>query len=255
MSRPVNSQDLGTMASAARSSSPMAPMDTSSPRAKVEKTGVLYSPFGTQDMVTMAMGENFVRLAKGKLPYDIILPKEEHAAFNKNLGQMAAQKQRGRSKEEDLELDSLSHLQKSLSGPERLGRLDPAHSKLYVMGHGDSGSDTLSATVRANSRTVDAQKLSSQLSGLHPQYMDVRALSCNSADPASSGAVPFAQHLANVMGATHPDLTVTGYRGEHMMAPDVHHHEQGNLDGKGVNQHQTSRRSTVSAAFTPLKLK
>ena len=250
MSRPVNSQDLGTMASAARSSSPMAPMDTSSPRAKVEKTGVMYSPFGSEDMVTMAMGENYVRLAKKKPPYAIILPDDQREEFLANLDSKIDEKRQSRNKGVALERQSLTHLRQSVTNPLTLSDLDPNNSKLYILGHGDAGDDTLNS---GTEHSISAKGLAGNLRQLPSNYQDLRALSCNSADKGVSDEAPFAQHLARSMGATHPHLTVTGYRGEHMMAPDAHHHEQGNLDGKGVDPNNTVRRSTVKATFRPLK--
>jgi len=152
-----------------------------------------------------------------------------------------------------------------------MGTLDPAHAKLYVIGHGTAGADVISPTDSADD-TISLRDVARGLaqSGLHHEFEDIRLTSCHSADaqkPAAfvdgfdpPGAVGGwaglfktrapAQSMANELagqGFTRP--RVTGYQGVGLSHPD------GAMQLRKPNAQSPDsaevRASTVSKVFMP----
>ncbi|WCH23634.1 hypothetical protein [Aeromonas salmonicida] len=176
---------------------------------------------------------------------------------------------------EDLDMlssvvDALKNL--TIETSDALKLLSPGQHKLYVLGHGEPGSDVLSADSECRHGMVTAMKVAHLLAeqGLNKGFRDVRVTSCFSADTcvptsfkepalykasqplfAPNGDVvaePFAQTLSNEMkrvGFEQP--RVSGYHGAGLSSIYAEHHQYCLPD----TQEPVVRASIVRQVFIP----
>lgn len=278
----------------------------------VQRVGVMFAPFATLDAFKMAIAENGPRIMRGKNCRALISANlQQHQAF---LRHRAAYAELCSAKLHQTNLDLLKgigpkskrdaagfYVDAKLRQLQRnrnqlklmrqtlrtmvirpniqnkdLASLRPQLHKLYILGHGIAGQDSLSSQDANHEYTrVTAAQLSSLLktSGLPANFRDIRVISCHSADATrlqsfepkvlahnhrpctvKRGAntqllIPFAQRLTQALHqAGFKAQAVTGYHGLGF-APaytSPHHHRILPMD-KEVQV----RSSTVRHRFLP----
>ncbi|AEV39555.1 OspB [Pseudovibrio sp. FO-BEG1] len=285
-----------------------------------KKTGFYYAPFASEDILDYAAGANRTRNTSGKEPRNIIVANDADKAKLETLKQQLIEKKHAQAcdmrktanaviSELNLEgfelLDFVSSddykammklaqnytfeahvLQQSdiISNENTgiLGTLKSSENKLYVLGHGSSGSNEISSKRSASEEgyeIVSSRDLAEQLSkgGLDKSFSDIRVASCFSADttkpesfdpaelklaaepgyidapedPELDGTkvVPFAQSLANDLKEVgFEKVEVAGYHGTSTaISDDTHRYQTLHTDDAPV-----ARSSEVRELFLPV---